>query len=157
MYLFTDLQSGQRGSSQDEVLGQLSPKDQHIMEEYEKLLNAKTNEKLQNLSQLRQLSKTMLKVSFTISRILFQFGNEDSSILSGSSSFEDALKFISVKLEKCLTFLQSEKINGIKNKLAEVENDLNDSIVISKEDKQPPEWLRLKISKYKSQETMEVI
>lgn len=127
------------------------------MEEYEKLLNAKTNEKLASVAQLRALSKTMLKVSFTISRILFQFGNEANSVLDDSSSFEGALKFISVKLEKCLTFLQTEKIDGIKHKLAEVDDDLNDSIVISKEDKQPPEWLRLKISKYRSQETMEVI
>ena len=126
------------------------------MEEYEKLLNTKTNERQQSLSQLNQLSKTMLKVSFTISRILFQFGNESNSILSDTSSFEEALKFISVKLEKCLTFLHSEKINGIKDQLAEVDVDINDSIVISKEDKQPPEWLRLKISKYKSQETIEI-
>ena len=99
----------------------------------------------------------MLKVSFTISRILFQFGNEENSVLTDSSSFEDALKFISVKLEKCLTFLHSEKINGVRDQLAQVDDDLNDSIVISKDDKEPPEWLRLKISKYKSQETMEIL
>ena len=127
------------------------------MEEYEKLLNAKNNERQQNLSQLSHLNKIMLKVSFTISRILFQFGNDDNSILRDSSCFEEALKFISIKLEKCLTFLHSEKINGVKDKLAQVDDDLNDSIVISKEDKEPPEWLRLKISKYRSQETMEII
>jgi hypothetical protein len=136
---------------------QPSPKELHIMEEYEKLLNAKTNEKQQSVAQLSQLSKIMLKVSFTISRILFQFGNEDSSMLSDSLSFEEALQFISVKLEKCLTFLHSENVNGVKDKLAQVDNDLNDSIVISKDDKEPPEWLRLKISKYKSQETMEFL
>ena len=135
----------------------MSPKEQHILEEYEKLLNAKNNEKQQSISQLGKLSKTMLKVSFTISRILFQFGNEENSVLTDSSSFEDALKFISVKLEKCLTFLHSEKINGIRDQLAQVEDDLNDSIVISKDDKEPPEWLRLKISKYKSQETMNIL
>ena len=121
----------------------LTPKELHIMEEYEKLLNSKTNEKQQSVSQLSDLSKMMLKVSFTISRILFQFGNEDSSMLNDSSSFEEALKFISIKLEKCLTFLHTENVNGIKDKLAQVEDDLNDSIVISKEDKQLFELLLL--------------
>ena len=107
----------------------LSPKDQHILEEYEKLLNSKNNERQQCVSQLGKLSKTMLKVSFTISRILFQFGNQENAVLTDSSSFEEALKFISVKLEKCLTFLHSEKVNGVRDQLAQVDEDLNLSLI----------------------------
>ena len=141
--------------SSDLLSQEKSIKAQHIMEEFEKLLNSKTNEYQKKLNRLNKLNKTMLQISFTISRILFQFGNKSPKDLKASSSLTESLKFIGLKLEKCITFLQSEKMNNLEENLRLVSMDQNDSIIISKDDTEPPEWLRIKISKYKSQETVE--
>ena len=162
VFLFTDMQ--RLGSLKETSLSKSpflsmkkgpSLKDQHIIEEYEKLLNYKRNEHKSKLNQLAGLSRGLLSVSITISRILFQFGNDLIDDHSEQQSLTKSLRLIFGKLEKCLTFLGSDKANRVAERLACVEDDLNDSIIIEKEDMQPPEWLRIKISKYRSQETFE--
>ena len=158
-YLFSDnhLSNINDSSCLSKSIGNkvISLKEQHLMEEYEKLLNSRNNDKDSKLNQLNKFNKILLKISFTISRIIFQFGNKMSDELSSSSSLSESLKFIALKLEKCLTFLQSENLNNFEEKLSKIKNDQNDSIIISKQDIEPPEWLRLKITKYKSSEDVD--
>lgn len=162
VFLFTDMQRLNSLKSQNEIGNPISgfsqshsAKDQHIIEEYEKLLNSKKNEQKTKLKHLASLSRCLLSVSITISRILYQFGNDPIEEDPGQQNLKDSLKLIFGKLEKCLTFLSSDKTNKVAERLAEVEGDFNDSIIIEKDNIEPPEWLRLKISKYKSQETFE--
>lgn len=159
MYLFTDLErltSLKSKENVEETFKEPSVKEQHIMEEFEKLLNHKRNQYEHKIGGVNKLSKVMLKISFTISRILFQFGNDTQKEFDETAGLSESLKFIGSKLEKCMTFLQSEKLTNMEDKMKMVDQDLNDSMIIDKGDIEPPAWLRLQITKYKSRETLEV-